>query len=135
MQVQELQKTLMASPFHRWLNLSITTIDDEGVELIMPWKEDLVSNVKLHAVHGGILASLIDLSGLYAIRARDVVVGATADLHVDYHRTATPGTLRVRSRVLKLGRRTSTAATEIFSEEGKLLASGRGLYIAIANDE
>ena len=89
----------------------------------------MVSNPSIPSIHGGILASLIDLSGLYAVLACGGSVTATADLHVDYHNPATPGTLIVRSTISKIGRRTSTARTEIYDEADRLLASGRGLYL------
>ncbi len=130
MNLEQLQKSLDISPFHCWLGLQATSIFEDGIEIILPWREELVSNPALQSTHGGILASLIDLSGLYAILACGGSVTATTDLHVDYHRTAIPGPLTVRSKIVKIGRKTSTAATEVFDGNNKLLASGRGLYLA-----
>lgn len=130
MELNQLQAALDISPFHRWLGLQATRIAPDGIELQVPWREELVSNPANQSTHGGILASIIDLAGLYAVLACGGSVIATADLHVDYHKTAVPGILVVNSTIIRIGRRTSTAGTRIFDTDHKLLASGRGLYLA-----
>ncbi len=128
--VAELQKTLMRAPYHRWLGLSVVKATAERVEIAMPWRDEIVSNAEIGAMHGGVLAALIDLTGLYAIRAAGGVVSATADLRVDYHRPATKGTVVACGSVVKLGRRISTADIRVLDANQVLLASGRGAYLA-----
>lgn len=124
-----LQAALSAAPFHRWLGMQVATITHDGIELTMQWRDELVSNPVRQTAHGGILASLVDLSGFYALLSTGAAVRATADLRVDYHRAATPGALRTRSRVVKTGRRICVADTEVLDPAGILLASGRGAYL------
>jgi uncharacterized protein (TIGR00369 family) len=95
----------------------------------MPWHEEIVSNPVLGAAHGGVLAALIDLTGLYALVILGTRATATADLRVDYHRPATAGPLIARGQVVKTGRQISVAEARIFGPDDKLLASGRGAYI------
>jgi len=95
-----LQAALAAAPFHRWLGLEVARVAADGIELTMPWREELISNPIRQTAHGGVLASLVDLSGFYALLAAGVAVRATADLRVDYHRPATRGPLRTRSRII-----------------------------------
>jgi uncharacterized protein (TIGR00369 family) len=130
MKLDQLQAGLDISPFQCWLGLQARAVFEDGIELHVPWRKELVSNPAIQSTHGGILASLIDLSGLFAILACGGSVSATADLHVDYHKPATPGVLVVRSTVTKIGRRASTANTRILDTSENLLASGRGLYLA-----
>ncbi|MFT7130924.1 MAG: hypothetical protein ACI89U_003051 [Gammaproteobacteria bacterium] len=130
MNLEQLQKSIEFSPFHCWLGLQAKSIFDDGIEMILPWREEIVSNPTIQSTHGGILASVIDLSGLYAILVCGGSVSATTDLHVDYLRTAFPGELTIRSKIIKIGRKTSTASTEVFDANQKLLASGRGLYVS-----
>ena len=130
MDLKQLQAALDIAPFHCWLGLQAVNITSDGIELQVPWRKELVSNPANQSTHGGILASIIDLSGLYAVLACGGSVIATADLHVDYHKIAAPGPLMVRSTIIRIGRRSSTAGTEIFDTDRKLLASGRGLYLA-----
>lgn len=128
--IAEFQKTLMISPFHRWLELKAITVTREQVEIALPWRAEFVANTSIEATHGGILATLIDLTGLYAVRAAGGIVSATADLRVDYHRPATRGTIIARGMVVKLGRRISIADVRVTDTGQVLLASGRGAYLA-----
>lgn len=123
-----LEHALLAAPFHRWLGLSIHQAGPEDITIAMPWRDEMISNPALPAMHGGILASLIDLTGFYTILAAGQVCTSTADLHVDYHRAASRETLLAKGQVVRIGRRLSIAGVEITAESGKLLASGRGAY-------
>lgn len=125
---EELNRLLLIAPFHQWLGLSIRSASEDGIEIGMPWREEMVSNPAISATHGGILASLIDLAGLYALLNAGTACTSTADLRVDYHRAATPGLLIAEGRIIKTGRRLSVADTRITNNEGRLVASGRGAY-------
>jgi uncharacterized protein (TIGR00369 family) len=52
----------------------------------------------------------------------------TIDLRVDYHAAALPGDLTARGKVIRLGGQFSCAEAQVFAQDGKLLASGRGTY-------
>jgi uncharacterized protein (TIGR00369 family) len=127
--IAQLNERLSISPFHQWLGLRITAADSHELTLEMPWRHEVVSNPLLSSAHGGILAALIDLTGLYAILAAGGVARATINMQVDFHRPATPGRLRSIGRPIKLGRQLSVAETRVLDDEGKLLSSGRGTYI------
>lgn len=127
---ENLADVMQIAPFHRWLGLKIVQQNNDHLELEMPWRDELVSNPVIGAVHGGILASLIDLTGLYAIIAAGGIAKATVDMRVDYHRAATNGPLRAFGRVVKLGKTISTADTRIIDDDDRLVASGRGTYLS-----
>ena len=127
---ENLADVMQIAPFHRWLGLKIVQQNNDQLELEMPWRDELVSNPVIGAVHGGILASLIDLTGLYAIIAAGGIAKATVDLRVDYHRAATNGPLRAIGQVVKLGKTISTADTRILDDDDRLVASGRGTYLS-----
>ena len=126
---ETLERLLLTAPFHRWLGLRLSAMDEQGIEVFLPWREELISNAAIRSTHGGILASLIDLTGLFAVLAKTASAIATADLRVDYHRTAAPGNLLARAEVLKLGSRVSSAQTFVRAEDGTVVASGRGVYL------
>jgi uncharacterized protein (TIGR00369 family) len=126
---QALQSALELAPFHAWLALRMISDEDGRVELEMPWREEIISNPRTAAAHGGVLASLIDLAGLYAILTRTTAVAATANLSVDYHRPAVRGPIRARSEIVKIGQTLSVASTQLSVAGGALIASGRGTYI------
>ncbi|MBA4045338.1 MAG: thioesterase [Erythrobacter sp.] len=129
MDIEQLRAMLLIAPFHKWLGLEITALTEDALILEMPWRDEIVSNPMIGSAHGGILSSLIDLTGLYTINALGGSARATADMRVDFHRPATSGPLRAIGRVVKLGKQSSVAETRIEDAESRLLASGRGAYV------
>ncbi len=126
---QELEARLLKAPFHRWLGLSIVEVTPEEITIRAPWREEFVVNAEAGYTHGGILAALIDIVADYALAARLGRPFPTIDLRVDYHRPAMQGDLICKGRILKLGGQISSAEASIFDGKGRLLASGRGVYL------
>ncbi len=129
-ELAELRRMLQIAPFHRWLGLEVVDLNDRELILEMPWREEIISNPMVSSAHGGVLSALIDLTGLYTINALGGTARATANLNVDFHRPATPGSLLSIGRVVKLGKQLSVAETRIEDSDGRLLASGRAAYVA-----
>jgi uncharacterized protein (TIGR00369 family) len=129
-----LQQMVTSPPLHRWLGVSLTALDEAMVEITLPWREELVAHTEIRYTHGGIIATLIDLTGDYVIAAKLGRGVPTIDLRTDYHATALPGALVARGRLVKLGRTLATADVQVFSQSGQLLASGRGVYFTAEKD-
>jgi len=110
--VKAWQAALRAAPFHNWLDLDIVALSGDSLELAMPWRDEIVSNPRIGSVHGGVLASLIDLAGFYVLLVHSHRVTATATLSVDYHRPATAGPIFTSSSIVKVGRRWPRARCE-----------------------
>ena len=108
-----LEHMLTIAPFHQWLGLTVKHFEPGKLQLEMPWRDEIVSNPVIGSAHGGVLASLIDLSGLYVLLAMGHKAKATVDLRVDYHRPATQGPLLASATVVKVGRQISVADTRI----------------------
>ena len=98
----ELQKRIKPTPFHQWLGLRVSDVDEDSIRISVPWRQEFVVNPKRGYAHGGILATLIDIA-------------------------------TVEARVLNMVRTFSTAEAIICDFEGRLLASGRGVYHSPAN--
>ena len=60
MTLEELNRALLVAPFHRWLGLDVVDLTERELILEMPWREEIISNPMIQAVHGGILSALID---------------------------------------------------------------------------
>lgn len=119
------------SPFHRLLGLTVTQVGPGEVEVVMPYSDRLLASTSSPYIHGGAIATLIDVAGNFAIIAaidRDV---PTIDLRVDYLRPVRSGALRAVARVVKAGRRLGIADVEVFDEAGQMVAVGRGLFSTV----
>lgn len=130
MDYESLSARIRISPFHRWLALELESADASGAVVAIRWRDELVSRAEPPIMHGGIVAALIDVAGLYAVLAAGGAVRSTAYLHVDYHKSVPPGPVKVRSKVIRLGRSLSVAEAMLYGDRPDLLASGRGGYVA-----
>lgn len=84
-------------------------------------------------LHGGILATLVDLTADFAIAARIGRALPTIDLRIDYHRPVSDGEVRATGTVIKAGRTIATAEARVYDAKGSLVASGRGAYLSTGN--
>ncbi len=126
--LEQVQALVTRAPFHRWLGLTVIAIGDDTIELKAKWREEWVVNAERGITHGGILAALIDLAADWAMVRQTGRGVPTIDMRVDYHQPALRGDLTARGKVVRIGGQFATAAAEIFDQDGKLIASGRGTY-------
>ena len=126
---EQVQALITRGPFHQWLGLEVQKVEADLIEIKAKWREEWVVNPERRYTHGGILAALIDLAADWALVSRTGRGVPTIDMRVDYHRAAMPGDLLARGTVVKWGGQFSVAQGEVFSQEGQLLASGRGVYL------
>ena len=125
---QDIQARLLRGPFHQWLGLTVESVGEGTIELKARWREEWIVNPDGRYTHGGILATLVDLTADWALVSKTGRGVPTIDLRVDYHRAAMPGDLRCSGSVIKFGKQFSVAEAKILDLEGNLLASGRGVY-------
>ncbi len=125
---QDIQARLLHGPFHQWLGLTVESVGEGTIELTARWREEWIVNPDGRYTHGGILATLVDLTADWALVSKTGRGVPTIDLRVDYHRAAMPGDLRCIGSVIKFGKQFSVAEAKILDLEGNLLASGRGVY-------
>ena len=127
--LEKVQALITRAPYHQWLGIEVLAVHPDGIELKAAWREEWVVNPERRYTHGGILAALIDLAADYALVGRTGRGVPTIDMRVDYHAAAMPGDLTLRGKVVKWGSQFSVAEAQIFDQQGKLLASGRGTYL------
>jgi uncharacterized protein (TIGR00369 family) len=58
-----------ASPFHRLLGAEVIRVARGEVEVAIPFAESLLAESANPYIHGGVIASLIDIAGDFAIIA------------------------------------------------------------------
>jgi uncharacterized protein (TIGR00369 family) len=125
---EQLDRQIRKPPFHQWLGLRLAALDEDGIEIALPWRPELVVNTVRGYTHGGILATLVDIAADCAVMAKLGRGVPTVDMRVDYHRVALQGELRAKARILKLGRTFASAEASIYNAAGELCASGRGVF-------
>lgn len=128
----KLQERLSANPFNKWMGLKILKLDNESLEVGLVWREEMISNPQLRYTHGGIIASLVDVTADFMIAAKVGMPVPTVDMRVDYHRAAQPGDLRAEARIIRLGSTNTVAEAYVYDADNKLIASGRGTYFTAA---
>ncbi len=131
----EIEARMRRAPFNAWMDFRVLALDEDGIEIGLTWREDMMGNPMAKIAHGGVLATIIDVTADFAIAAKLGRPTPTVDLRIDYHRPAAPGDLRARAQVIRLGGTVAVAEAEVFDMSGKLVASGRGTYLTAAPAE
>jgi uncharacterized protein (TIGR00369 family) len=78
--------------------------------------------------HGGVIASLIDIAGDFALIAMLGYGVPTINFRVDYLRPATRTDLLARAQVRRAGRTIGVVDIDVTDSNGRLVALGRGCY-------
>lgn len=117
-------------PFYRFLGLECEEVRPGYARLALATGPNTLGGVA-GSVHGGILASLVDVAMLQALvplfEPGDVPSG-TLDLGITYLRPALGPRITAEARVLRKGRQVAVSEVEIKDAEGRLCAKGRTLY-------
>ena len=124
----ELQARLLRPPFNAWLELRLLSWGDEGVVIGLDARPELLGHTGVGSLHGGVLATLVDVAASFAVIVRTGESLLTVDMRVDYHRPATATGYRAEARVVRLGRTLATADTQVLAVDRSLVASGRAVF-------
>lgn len=128
--VAELQRKLDGSPFGRFLGLRVTAADPDKRQIVMAlaMRTELERSPGTGQFHGGVIASLIDIAGDFALI---LSVGAgvpTINFRVDYLRPAHDTGLAATATVRRAGRTIGVVDVDVHDDAGRLVAIGRGCY-------
>lgn len=63
----EINALIQSRPFHQWLGLEVTDVGEGHVEITAQWRPEWIVNPEGNYIHGGILASLVDLGADWAL--------------------------------------------------------------------
>jgi len=131
-------------PFNRELGLEIVTLDPHQVCVRLDMQEKLVGNFIKKSLHGGVVASILDLTGgiIAGIGIARQLSGVsqevfferiarmgTIDLRVDYLRPARGAYFLTGGSILRTGNKVAVARMEMQNDQGTLIAVGTGTYI------
>ena len=119
-------------PFVSYLGMRFVSIDSGLVIMEVPFAPNLVGNPEGPALHGGVVASLLDTCGGAAVWSQigryDRV--STVDLRVDYLRPARAERVIGAGRVIRLGNRVGVTELRAYhpGAEDEPVAVGTGVY-------
>lgn len=107
-----------AIPYARFLGVQAELKGDE-LTLILPFKEELIGNPLLPALHGGVIGAFMELAAIaqIAVDSRGPRLPKTIDIGIDFLRSGRPVDTYARAKVAKLGRRIANARVEAWQHE------------------
>lgn len=131
-------------PFNRLLGISISEVSTERVRMELPMKAELIGNHVQGILHGGAIATLLDVSGgamaligaferhhklPTAERMARLSKLGTIDLRIDYLRPGRGQHFTATATLLRSGNKVAVVRSELHNEEGVLVAVGTGTYL------
>lgn len=133
-------------PFNKVLGISIDHLDYEtlGAVTSFPMKPELIGNSVAGILHGGVTASVIDLTGglsalISCVKSNEgatieelqakLTASATIDMRVDYLRPGKGTNFECRSRVIRAGSRIVVAKIDLFNQDEMRIATGTATYM------
>jgi acyl-CoA thioesterase len=121
-----------------WRHLGIDVVDARpgSIRIRLPIRDELC-NAAGAPLHGGVVASLIDMAiggalGTLREAAAGGVDQSSIELNVGFIAAARRGDVFAEGRILKHGRTLAFGEASVTDAEGKLLAIGRATYILLA---
>jgi uncharacterized protein (TIGR00369 family) len=119
-------------PFNKLLGITVDDAREGWVRLSIPFRADLIGDASRPALHGGVISTLIDTCGGFAvwttIRIEDRV--STIDLRVDYLSPGAPETLIADGQVVRTGNRVGVVDVRVWqpSTPERTVATGKAVY-------
>ncbi len=132
-------------PFNNVVGLSIDKVTIDEVMVSFSMKPELVGNFMQGILHGGVIATVLDVAGgtlagaslleryadshsLEEIAGRFAKLG-TIDLRIDYLRPGRGERFITRASVLRAGNKVAVTRMEMMNDQGVLIAVGTGTYL------
>jgi uncharacterized protein (TIGR00369 family) len=131
-------------PFNRLLGLRVSRFADDEVEVRFPWAEQLVGNPIQQILHGGVIATVLDVAGgmmavasalgrFNEIEQAELVQRfgkmSTIDIRTDYLRPGRGQEFIATARVIRAGNKVAVCRMELHNEQGVHIALGTGTYL------
>ena len=119
-------------PFNRFLGIQLVSLEHGVATLKLPFKPELVGDPFRPALHGGVIATMLDTAGgasvFSAVALGDKV--STVDLRVDYLRPGRLEDLWAEARVRRVGNRMGVASIRAYhaSAPDESVAEAMGVY-------
>ncbi|MCY4543016.1 MAG: PaaI family thioesterase [Rhodobacteraceae bacterium] len=148
----ELNRLLGTMPYACMLGIQFELIGDE-LTVVLPFRHGLVGNFEIKALHGGVTASLLEISARLEVAWRQLLsfdsrqeseprqptrprLPRPISFSVDYLRQGRPVTSYARATVTRSGRRYATVQVSAWQgQRSRLFAQATGLFLVAGQHE
>lgn len=123
-------KAFDSNPWHKTLGVTLVEQKPGYGKIMLTRSENTPTGIG-GSVHGGVLASMVDIVMLVAIFAEmreGEQPAGTAELGITYLRQSHGEHIYAEGKVVKRGRQLALVEVDITDDEGRLCARGRTLY-------
>jgi len=123
-------------PYAQFLGVRAELKGDE-LTLALPFKQDLIGNPILPALHGGVIGALMELTALtqLAIASKSEKFPKTIDINVEYLRSGRALDTYARARVVKIGKRIANVQAEAWQgQRDSAIAAMHGHFMLAEAD-
>ena len=124
MTIEAVCERLAISPFNGLLGLEPVAIEPQLI-LRLPANSIFEGRPGSNILHGGVLASLIDVACAIAVVMKTGGIAATIDLAIDYLAPAAVEPLLGTVEIPRNGKTLATTLTRVTTEQGREIAIGR----------
>jgi uncharacterized protein (TIGR00369 family) len=121
-------------PFHDFLRPVAKSVDagSGAITVTLAFRPEFGRSAASPGIHGGVLASLIDLAGHAAVAVRIGRTAPTIDLRIDYLRAAGEVDLTATAHIVRAGRTVAIVDVKVTDSQERLIAIGRGAFSTAA---
>ncbi|MDM8538162.1 thioesterase family protein [Desulfobacterales bacterium HSG17] len=131
-------------PFDRLLGIKIEKISPDDVIVRVDMREELIGNFVRKSLHGGVISSILDLTGglIASVEmvkrmqgmsmdemGRGLARIGTIDLRVDYLRAGQGEYFVATGNILRTGNKVAVIRMEFHNDKNLLIAAGTGTYL------
>lgn len=124
-------RALELIPYARFIGVAVDESDD-GPVCRLPFRNDLVGNVALPALHGGVVGAFLELTALVGLidQTDGDRVPRPINFSVNYLRSVGPRETRARAEIVKHGRRIANVRVIAWQDDpAKPVAAGVGNFL------
>lgn len=100
--------------------------------LVLPFRDEIVGNSRLPAIHGGVVGAFLELTALFEIigQTEGQRIPKPINFCIDYLRSAGPKDLRGRADIVKHGRRIANVRVLAWQDDAERpVAAGIGNFL------
>jgi acyl-coenzyme A thioesterase PaaI-like protein len=125
------RRALEHIPYARFLGVTLDEHDD-GPVCRLPFRDDLVGNAALPAIHGGVVGAFLELAALVGLidQTDSERVPRPINFSIDYLRSVGPRETHARAEIVKHGRRIANVRVIAWQDDpAKPVAAGVGNFL------